>query len=382
MAIIKMDKLLRRFLKGTMPGRLQERFDTGRRLLRETIARIQATAPASVEPVPEPEALESMAEADIPPIPVCTFVPFFVAPESAVDSLTPEQVAAAEQADLASWRIEEKLKALYQHPAPRALNCGQRSTLHLRKEGDNYVEEMLFRPPCGCSSCPHCWRRRLTSTYRRAAKCLLDAPPEPDEPGRPGRRHLPRLGTLYVGETDWLKWEAFDRGIRRQHGGDCGRLRVRRTDNRVFVVCAQPFPGARPVSPAEAWELASAAIDELHTARHSFRLLGDWNDREPPRWRLVGKYEHLDFGAVQDWLVVFGIKARRLQSRTLKALLWRTANDEEATELRERLLAKVCPSLAKEEEKAGIKSDNHPPGAEVEDVATIFDTDAGESPWR
>lgn len=382
MAIVRMGKLLGRFLKGTMPGRLQERFDAGARLLRETLERIRREDLAPVEPTQEaePEALESMAE--VPPIPDCTFVPFFVAPYSPANSLTPEQVAAAEQADLAFWREEEKIKALYAHPAPRALNCGHRSTLHVRHEADGYVEDMLLRRPCGRSSCPYCWRRRLTSTYRRAAKCLLDAPPEPDEPARPGRRNLPRLGPVYVGETDWLKWVAFDRGIRRQHGGGCGRLRVRRADNRVFVVCAQPFPGSRPISPAEACALASAAIGELHTARHSFRLLGDWNDREPPRWRLVGKYEHLDFGVVQDWLVVFGIKARRLQSRTLTAMLWRTASEEEATALCERLLAKVCPSLAKEEEKEGRKSDNDPGDAEREDLATSFDDDPGDSPWR
>lgn len=297
------------------------------------------------------KAQEEAEALDLRPLPF-----FLVAP------LTGEQAEAAEKADIARWRTENKLAELHKHRAARAPNCGKGATLHIRRPRDGgAVEDALLKTSCGRSDCPHCWRRRLTKTYRRAMTCLLDAPPEPDEPSRPGRKHLPRVGLLHVAEVDWLGWDALDRSIRRQHGGDCGRLRVRRTDNTVLVVCAHPFREARPVSPSEALELTSAAIDLLHTARHAYRHLGDWNDREATEWRLVQRHrEPIDFADVSKLLEALGHRARRLKLPDLAALLWRADSEAAADRMMMIVLASAGarPSFASgEKETSGPKSD-------------------------
>ncbi len=166
------------------------------------------------------------------------WLPFFC-----VSPLSPEQAKAAEQSDLARWRLDQRLADLHATPAPRGPQCGRGGTLHLRREReDRTVQDALMRLSCGRSDCPHCWRRRLSRTYRRAAAILLDEDRE---------NRLPRVGKLHVAETDWRRWSALDRSIRRQHGSDVGRLRVRRTDGTLLVVCAEPFRGSRPLAPAE-----------------------------------------------------------------------------------------------------------------------------------
>jgi hypothetical protein len=269
-------------------------------------------------------------------------------PVRLITPLPPAEEAAADAADKESLRIEGLIRAIDEHPAPRALNCGtRRSVLHLRRPvpGTDQVEDLLLRPRCGRSECPSCWRRRVTRTLRRMARCLLDAPPEPDEPGKPGLKNLPRLGPVYIGETDWLRWETFDKAVRRAVGGDCGRIRIRRTNNSVLLISALPFPSSRPVTPAEASRLASAAIDNLHTAKHSYRQLGDWSDGEAAEWTLLARHSQLDLEAIKQMLAELGVKARKLKSRSVAGLLWRTDSAMKA----EALAALVCPTFAKKE---------------------------------
>jgi hypothetical protein len=87
---------------------------------------------------------------------------------------------------------------MYDHPAPRHLNCGKGFAILVRRDRESGgVEDALIRPSCGRSDCPHCWRCRLTRTYRRAATILLDA--SATEAG-----HAPRPGQLHIAETTWL----------------------------------------------------------------------------------------------------------------------------------------------------------------------------------
>jgi hypothetical protein len=252
-------------------------------------------------------------------------------PSASAPEIDPELETAIDQADAARAKVDAKIKLLHEHRAARALNCGRRGgTIHLRRDKENgAVEDGLFRFSCGRSSCPHCWRRRITKALRRATRCLLDAPPD-----ELGRTNLPRVGMLHAGEVPWLEWESFDRGIRRQHGGDVGRLRVRRTDGRVLVVCAEPFCGSSPLTPADALDRVCDAIDQLHTARHSYRQLGDWSDRQPPEWRLIQiHHEEIDLGAVKQQLAELGIRSHRLKNPDLQLLIWRAESEAAAESL-------------------------------------------------
>jgi hypothetical protein len=177
------------------------------------------------------------------------------------------------------------------------------------------------------------------------ARCLLDAPPEPDEPGKPGRRNLPRVGPLFIGNTTWSEWENFDKAVRRVVGGNCGRIRIRSSDNTVLLVCAEPFPGSRSINPAEASRLASQAIDNLHSAKHSYRQLGEWSDGEAAEWTLLARHNQLDLEAIKQMLAELGVKARKLKSRTVAGLIWRSDSGMKA----EALAELVCPTFAKKE---------------------------------
>jgi hypothetical protein len=306
--------------------------------------------------------------------------------------LSPEQATAADEADKARRRMEAKLAALHERRAPRALNCGKGRALHLRRDRDGGVEDGLFRFSCGRSDCPHCWRRRLTKTYRRSA-FLLDAD---------GESRLPRVGLLHVGEVDWIWWETFDRAMRRQHRGcadargrrGLGRLRIRRSDNCVLIVSERPFRGSRPVTPAEAFEIASAAIDELHTARHAYRQLGKWADRHSTEWRLVDRVgEPLDFGTVQVHLAELGIRSKHFQNRDLAALLWRAESEAAADMLFAQLLhsAEGCPTFAnggKKDRFSHCPKSDTPPDADLADdegdpcaVPDPSEYDPGANPW-
>jgi hypothetical protein len=161
-----------------------------------------------------------------------------------------------------------------------------------RPRGDGY-QHMLTPPPCERSDCPYCWRYRLSQTYRRAAECLLH-----DDHGR-----QPRVESVHVAETTWEEWPAYDRAMRRRVGGQCGPVRVRRADNIVLAIAAQPLPGSRPATPAEAAHLAIDAIGQLHVARHSYRQLGRWSDAdEESEWELVDEHPGLDLDAAEEGL--------------------------------------------------------------------------------
>jgi hypothetical protein len=227
-------------------------------------------------------------------------------------------------------------------------------------------EHALIRYHCGRSDCPFCWRRRLAKTYRRAMFCLLYAP---------GDGVRPRTGTLHAGEMEPLAWDTWDRVHRRKYGGKTGRLRVRRTDGALLVIAEHPFAGSRPVSPAEALDLAAAAIDQLHTGRHAFRLLGVWNDSRRPHWRLLQRIKQdpdkpaFDFDAIFQELRDDGRKARRFRDPDIEGLIWRGDGPVKG----------LCPSSAKEEEGSpGAKADLEAP--EVPDE-WIHDDGGGGSQW-
>lgn len=297
-------------------------------------------------------------------------------PLTLVAPLTTEQIEAADAADAARLRLEEKLRKLHAHPAPRALNCGRRSpTIHLRRDRDaGAVEDALIRFSCGRSECPHCWRRRLTKTYRRAGACLLDSSKD---------SRLPRVGPVHVGETAWQEWETFDKAIRRQVGGDCGRLRVRRCDNTVLVVSAEPFRGSRSVTPAEALDIVSTAIDLLHTAKHAFRLLGDWSDTQESEWRQVAVYSaQVNLADINARLAEVAVKTRAFKSPDLQGLLWRVGSEAQAMHLEVLLAAAFCPTLDKGDRFPNRpKSDTLPDEGEIEGDWNPFDDPEEHNQW-
>lgn len=254
------------------------------------------------------------------------------APFFCVAPLTPEQALADERRDVARYRLEKKIKRLHETPAPRHLRCGHGATIHIRRprEGGG-VEDALIRPRCGRSDCPHCWRRRICRTYRRASVCVLDAD---------GGQYLPRVAPVYLAETTWREWEALDRSLRRQHGGRCGRIRVRQSDDRVLVVAAQPFRGARPLPPHEAYAAVAAAIDRLHTGRHAYRQLGEWSDRRASAWRAVHCYgEPIPLAEVQDALRAAGVRSRPFAGGSPQGILWRADSEADAAALAARCVA-------------------------------------------
>ncbi|HEY7308305.1 MAG TPA: hypothetical protein VH643_02980 [Gemmataceae bacterium] len=113
-------------------------------------------------------------------------------------------------------------------------------------------------------------------------------------------------------------------------------------------------------------------IDELHTHRHSFRVLGDWTDRTTSEWRLLRRYQQpIDFSAVQKILDEYGIKYRQFKGRDMGGLVWRIQSEEVADRLAKELLSEF--SQEEEECSSGIKSDSPPPQpggppVEAEDV--------------
>jgi hypothetical protein len=313
-------------------------------------------------------------------------------PVCLVEPLSDEQEQAAQDADAARLRIEDRISYLHAHPVARSLNCGRGRVLHLQRDrgihqhqlaqeargrmisyktaakecgtGSGDSEHALIRLRCGRSDCPFCWRRRLTKTYRRAILCLLYAP---------GEGVRPRTGQLHAGEIEPLAWDTWDRVHRRKYGGKPGRLRVRRTAGTLLVIAEHPFAGSRPVKPAEALDLASAAIDQLHTGRHSFRLLGAWNDSRRPHWRLLERIREapdkpaLDFDAVFQELRDDGRKARRFHEPDIEGLIWRGDGSVKT----------LCPTKAKEEKGSPRrKTDMTAPDERGERMY-----DPGVSPW-
>jgi hypothetical protein len=285
--------------------------------------------------------------------------------------LTPEQ----EQAAAARDRIQARIDAMHRrHAEPRA-NCGQTLTIHLRREYGGGVEDRLVRPLCGRSDCPHCWRLRLTKTLNRAADCLLGS-------GQ-GDGAL-RMGLLHISETTWERWEAYDKAMRRELKGDCGRLRCRRADNTVLVVCERPWSGSRPVTPAQALALTAEAIERLDPARHAYRQLGSWSVERKQKWECLARvHECIDLGEVNRQLQAEGVRARRLRHPELKALAWRTSSPEAA----DALLAKVCPTLPNRAvcyRGTNSDSDDSPPAAGGPSVPSLADdvtVEESRPPW-
>jgi len=287
------------------------------------------------------ELLDAEQRKDLPSVPVesPTERPVQPARPSA------EEIEAGEQADQSLRKVGDRIAALFRQRAPKAADCGRGPVTLFSKEAagcPGAIDNMLRQSRCKRTSCPHCWRLRVYKTLRRACTCLLDAP-------GPGPGHSPRLGKLHVAETHWLSWEAEDKAIRRRYPecvdenkrSSVGRLRVRRANNAVLIVCERPFRGSRPMSPAEALDLVSAAIETLHTDKHSFRLLGSWMDRQEKEWVVIDRYAHLDLSAVRDELKARGARVRQFKNQDARGLVWRTDSRGAAN-----ALVRGCPSLS------------------------------------
>ena len=96
------------------------------------------------------------------------------------------------------------------------------------------------------------------------------------------------------------------------------------------------------MSPCEALDLASAAINELRPDRHSFRLLGTWSDHREKEWVEVARYEHINMAAVYDELRACGARVRQFKSQDARGLIWRVESEQENNAILER-----CPTLSK-----------------------------------
>lgn len=300
-----------------------------------------------------------------------------------IPPLPPDVEAAAEARDAAKARVDKKMRQLHEHPVAKAPNCltFRRKSKLLNRAKDNAF--MLCNAVyCGRSAetdghlvCPFCFRRRLTKILSRMATALLDAPPQGDD----GLKNLPRTEMLHVGETAWSNWETFDKSVRRAHGGSVGRLRIRKTDNTVIVICERPFRGSKPIAPADACDLALAAIDDLHKAKHSFRILGSWLAKQEAEWKIVEQHKEVDYPQTLQNMVKAGIPAKPIKSREIKGIFYRPLNAAQADLARSLIVA--CPTNPKEEnsstwdksDEAGI-DEPEPPEEEHE---TPFEGEEG-----
>jgi hypothetical protein len=248
--------------------------------------------------------------------------------------LTSAECQAAAAADKVRWEIEDRLDRRFGPAATAPARCEREFPLHLRRtlrqdtDGTEGIEDIIFMAKCGNHECPYCWMQRVRRTVRRALACLLDDPRDD--------RLLPRLGLVHVAETTWKEWPAFDRDLCKAMPRAAGRLRVRRGNDSVLVIAEAPFPGSRPASPVEAAQQAAAAIEQLHTGKHAFRLLGHWNDRQASPWKLVSRLDKpLDPGLIDQLLAAAGNRARRL--KRLRGLVFRSDTLGEAAAIGRRL---------------------------------------------
>jgi hypothetical protein len=344
---------------------------------------------------------------------------YLVPPPSAAEE------RAADKADLARYRLEKGV--LVRLRAGAATRCENCFTLHLRREldadldGSDGFEDLFISACCGRSSCPFCWRRRLLKSIQRAVGCLLeDAEPDQwavivEEAGRLGqcyihdnpkaahqaRRQLAgegkaarveflrgrrphRLGLVHLAETTYPQWPALDRLMRRRQPHRTGCLRVRRGDDSVLVISAAPFPGSRPVTPAEAAERAAEAIEHLHTARSSFRMLGAWSDYAPSPWKLVGTLPKLlDAQIVEDEVRALGSAAKRLGGQ-LAGLVYRSDTLQEAQAIGRRIEKTLLKFMTvQQESKQGdsLPDPSLAPCPASSDTPDFLDSDLGDSPW-
>jgi hypothetical protein len=280
-----------------------------------------------------------------------------------ISPLDPATARAADEAGEARGRLDERIAKRMAHPAPRGHNCGRGRPVQLEKPDlHGGIQFILFRPPCHRWSCPYCRKQRILKSYRRAATCLLDA-----EPWDPNNRQ-PRLGPVYVAECAWKEWESTDKAMRRQNGGECGRLRVRRDDDTVLIVSEQNFRGAKPVTPAEALDAVLDAIDRLNHEQHSFRLLGRWSDAKPAEWKLVGEYDaSLDIGQARKILAELGARNLTALHPSTEGLFWSCANEVQADTLTAAILALQwsCPTSALGASRSSMHNSDTPDGIDI-----------------
>ncbi len=256
-----------------------------------------------------------------------------------IPPLTPEQEAADLHRDRLRFRIQKRIERMYQKTAIRHPNCGRRGAIHLQRRHQlGGVEAMLYRTLCGRLDCPHCQRRRLAKILKRAATCILDAH---------GVQYLPRTAPLHVVETTWSKWRAIDKRARRERGDGLGRLRVRRDDDTVLLVCERPIAGSKPMPPHLAYDIVEAAIDRLHPKKHAYRQLGNFADKQKTEWKLVERTgAFVRFDEAKKLLADLGDKGRLFKTAELSGLVFRAESAEDANNLVARILSGDDPTGA------------------------------------
>jgi hypothetical protein len=289
-----------------------------------------------------------------------------------VPSLPPEEERAWQEAVEARRRQERIIQELHAHPAVKRPGCGEGGSFYIRKIEHDRCADAVTRPWCGRSDCDWCWRGRLTKDYHRAARCLLY---------RHGRHREVRVEPVHLDVIPFEEWPALNRKLRRQHGEDCGRLRVRMDDDQVLVVCQHPFPGAASFPPAEALDRVNRALEVLSKAPHSYRQLGSWSDREESGWKLLGHLEEaIDLDLVERVLRELGHSCRKFKRPEIRGRIWETGSEAEADDLFRRL-AKRChfSSHSKSSQKSDTPSGGgyRAPGLTPKDVQHPFEPHPG-----
>jgi hypothetical protein len=179
----------------------------------------------------------------------------------------PPDADAMEEARRSQADLEGLVDRLRAQKLPRAPRCGHvRVTLVALGQGGPVGTRGVsghFR--CRRLSCPHCLRHKIIRDLLHAGNVTLANFPEDSL----------RTGPLYVRETEWSRWPAVRKALKR--AGVLGHVRVRVRGDLVLVLADKVFPGAVEVSPPAALSLLREAIaDRLDPERHCIRWHGTW----------------------------------------------------------------------------------------------------------
>lgn len=292
-----------------------------------------------------------------------------------VESPPPEaQKAWTDSAEI-EGRGRTKIKELRSKSAPRRADCGHGRPLHIRKVDDRGAHDGLIRSKCGRSTCPYCWRLRLIKTIKRAIRPLVW------EEGQP------RVGSLYWRMINWEDWPSVNRWIRRNRGKKCGRLHLVRTDLQCLVVSEQSFPGAEETTIGDAVDRVLGLVENMHSKKSAFRLLGRWMDKPESEWKLIRRFgESFDLEPVKEHLDALGAKSQWGWQRVpeiQQGVVWHSTNEEAAEALWARLETS-CHFLTPQKDISSKRpeSDTRQPDS-LPDEWTVPDQDhdPGGSQW-
>ncbi len=318
--------------------------DADREMIRKAKERFAALPPNQREKIERAVqfAKQQMNAANMPDITAPRLIP----------ELTPEQDAADLHRDRLKHRVTKRVDELYARRLLRHPACGKRGAIHVSRPHQlGGIENMVYRTLCGRLDCPHCQRRRLCKTLKRAATCVLDAP---------GEMYLPRTEELHVLETTWREWAALDKAIRREHGGEVGRMRIRRDDDSVLIVLEKPFAGSTPMAPHLTFDLVEDAVNQLASERHAFRLLGSFSDRIPSEWKLIQRTnEFVNFSEAKQLLDSLGHRGRLFKTSELNGLVFRSETERQGNDLVLKIVAAAHPTAGLSEFSPSVSQDSN-----------------------